>query len=126
MENTMSSNNLSQLARVARSYWDAEARGDLEEVLSHFTDSATFKAPGYTLSGREEIRKFYIEILDAYAEMRLDMRRVIESGHLLVVEFGFHYKRHNEETGYTEGCNVFTIVDGKIDALQCYFNPAEY
>ena len=115
-----------KLAEVARSYWDTEGRGDIDGVLDHFAESATFAAPGFSLKGHEEIRKFYEEIINAYASMRIEFLNTIETGDNLVVEFGFHYERHNGEKGYAEGCNVFTIIDGKIQRLRAYFNTADY
>ncbi len=126
MSENNTENQLSPLAQVARSYWDHETRGDLEGVLDHFTETATFKAPGHELSGKSQIKSFYQEIMGAYASMHLEMRRVIEAGNLLVVEFGFKYTRHDKSTGYAEGCNVFEMQGNKINVLQCYFNPAEY
>jgi hypothetical protein len=64
--------------------------------------------------------------MGAYASMRVEARRTIELGDDLVVEFGFHYTRHDGAKGYAEGCNVFTISNGLIVRLRAYFNPAEY
>lgn len=111
---------------VALSYWAAEARGDLPAVLGHFAPDASFTAPGFSLHGQTEIAQFYKKIMGAYGAMRIEALRVIEQGDDVVVEFGFHYTRPNGVKGYAEGCNVFTIRDGRIARLRAYFNPSDY
>lgn len=118
-------NNSPQLT-VALSYWAAEARGDLPAVLGHFSADARFVAPGFTLSGQAEIAQFYQKIMGAYRAMRIEALRVTGQGDDVAVEFGFHFTRHSGETGYAEGCNVFTVRAGRICRLRAYFNPADY
>lgn len=112
--------------QVALSYWTAEARGDLPAVLTHFAEDARFTAPGFALNGRAEIAEFYKKIMGSYAAMRIEALRTVEHGDDVVVEFGFHYTRPNGATGYAEGCNVFTVREGRITRLRAYFNPADY
>lgn len=111
---------------LAKSYWRAEADGDLETVLEHFAETARFTAPGFDLRGRDGIRRFYEQMMGGYASMRIEVLRSMESGDDLVVEFGFHFTRHSGGEGYAEGCNVFTF-DGNLFTRVCaYFNPADY
>lgn len=112
--------------QVALAYWAAEARGDLPTVLDRFASDASFTAPGSSLHGQAEIAQFYRKIMGSYKEMRIEALRTIEQGDDVVVEFGFHYTRPNGATGYAEGCNVFTIRDGRICRLRAYFNPSDY
>jgi len=112
--------------QVALSYGDAEARSDLPTVLTHFAEDARFTAPGFTLNGRVEIAGFYRKIMGSYAAMRIEALRTVERGDDIVVEFGFHYTRPSGTVGYAEGCNVFTVRDGRITRLRAYFNPADY
>jgi ketosteroid isomerase-like protein len=111
---------------LARSYWAAEARGDLPAVLDHFAPEASFTAPGFSLRGQSEIAGFYRKIMGAYKTMRIEMLRTVEHGDDLVVEFGFHYTRPDGVQGYAEGCNVFTIREGRIERLRAYFNQSDY
>ncbi|MBF0196846.1 MAG: nuclear transport factor 2 family protein [Planctomycetes bacterium] len=110
----------------ALSYWKHETSGDLQGVLDHYAEDATFKAPGYDLSGKQEIKKFYETIMGSYATMKVEDLRTVEKGDDVVVEFGFNFERHNGEKGYAEGCNVFTIKDQQIKRVRAYFNPSEY
>lgn len=111
---------------VALAYWKAEAAGNIPEVLGCFAEEARFTAPGFDLTGRENIRVFYEKIINAYKSMRIEVRRAVEKDDDLVVEFGFHYERHDGTSGYAEGCNVFTLRDGRFVRVRAYFNPADY
>jgi ketosteroid isomerase-like protein len=111
---------------IVQAYWRAEAAGDVSAVLAHFASHARFTAPGFDLSGHDQIRRFYEKIIRAYASMRIDVLRTIEQGDDIVVEFGFHFSRHDGAAGYAEGCNVFTIRNGRFERVRAYFNPADY
>ncbi len=116
----------SSRVKVALAYWAAETCGDLPAVLHHFAPDASFTAPGFSLRGQTEIAQFYQKIMGTYKQMRVEALRTIEAGDDVVVEFGFHYTRPDDTHGYAEGCNVFTIRDGRIGRLRAYFNPADY
>ncbi len=112
--------------KVALSYWAAEARGDLPVVIDHFAVDADFTAPGFSLRGQGEIAEFYRKIMGLYKAMRIEALRTVEQGDDVAVEFGFHYTRPNGSQGYAEGCNVFTVRNGRIARLRAYFNPSDY
>lgn len=118
--------NSSPLLKIARAYWDAESRGDLDAVLEHFDNDAVFTAPGCQFNGRREIAAFYRKIMGTYKAMRIEVRRTVENGNDIVVEFGFHYTRQDGTHGYAEGCNVFTIAGSRFTRFRAYFDPADY
>jgi ketosteroid isomerase-like protein len=112
---------------LVRHYWEKEAKGDLDGIMECYHPDATFKAPiSDQLEGTEALRAFYAELLEGDAESTVEVDRTTEEGERIAVEFTLHFDLGGGKTGSLQGCNVFTIRDGKFQDVRSYFNPADF
>ncbi len=111
---------------TVKSYWAAEGNQDLADVLDHFSQTAVFRSPGTTLTGRENIREFYKGIINNYKHVRVTPTHWIEQNDEIAVEYDFELITHSDEKKTGCGFNLFEIIDEKIHFLRCYFNPADF
>ena len=111
---------------TVQSYWAAEKAKDLELILSHFTETAEFVAPGVRHKGRVNIQKFYQGIINNYKDLTVNVDNAIEAGDQISVQYTCDLVLHSGETKQVTGCNVFTFDRDRFSHLRCYFNPADF
>ena len=111
---------------IVQSYWAAEKAKDLGLILSHFTETAEFVAPGVQHKGRENIQNFYQGIINNYQDLTVNVDNAIEAGNQIAVQYTCDLVLHSGETKQVAGCNVFTFDRNKFSHLRCYFNPADF
>jgi len=116
---------MSKIERV-KSYWAAEGRKDLEEVLSHFAEDAEFTSPTMRLDGRENIAEFYRGMIGGFKGIVVTPINSVESGDSIAVEYECRLVRNSGEVRQARGFNLFVFKDGKFQKVHCYFNPAEF
>jgi steroid delta-isomerase-like uncharacterized protein len=109
---------------VARSYFDAIGRRDLDGIVSHYSDDVVVDALGQGISrGPKEMREFFAAIFDALPDSEMLTDRVLGGDGVAVVEWRL---RGNFTGGplfgidptdvwiEQRGCDVLEIEDGKI------------
>jgi uncharacterized protein (TIGR02246 family) len=111
---------------TVKAYWAAEKAKDLERILSHFTDTAEFVAPGVHHKGRGNIQKFYRGIINNYKGLTVHVDNAIEAGDQIAVQYTCDLELHSGGTKQVTGCNVFTFEGNRFSHLRCYFNPADF
>lgn len=111
---------------TVRSYWKAEGEKNLEKVLSHFAEDAKFTSPTMKLDGRDNIRKFYQDMVDGFRSLEVTPTHWIESGDEIAVEYDCTLIRNSGEERFAKGFNLFKIREGTIVELHCYFNPDDF
>jgi len=109
---------------IVRSYWSAEGRGRLDEVMSHFGREAEVVSGSRTFEGRERIGEFYREILASNDEIVVTPTHHIEQGNEIAVEFTCSMLGTAGEKKRYVGCNVFLIENGLIQRMRSYVVPA--
>jgi ketosteroid isomerase-like protein len=118
---------MSEKLDIVRNYWNKEGEKDLEGLLAYFDSDATLEAPICPpQKGIESLRTFYGGVIEAYANSRVEVQRSTESEDRIAVEFTIHFEQHDGKKGMGEGCNVFTIRNGKIHYVKCYFDPSGF
>jgi len=110
---------------VAESYWRAECARDVEAVLGHYTEDATFAAPGWSLRGHDEIRLFYeasglqfpgLEV-DIVSETHgTDGSVVFEWVAVLIDPLRVRFP--------LRGVNLVTLRDGQFTGVRAYFDTS--
>ncbi|MEM6765088.1 MAG: nuclear transport factor 2 family protein [Bacteroidota bacterium] len=111
---------------TVNSYWKAEGEKDLVKILSHFADTATFSSPTMKLEGRENIKEFYEGMVNGFKMIEVKPTHWIEQGEEIAVEYDCKLIRNSGEERFARGFNLFTIKEGVIENLRCYFNPADF
>ena len=109
---------------VAESYWAAECRRDVDAVMAHYNEDATYEDAGGFLSGRAAIRSFYEGSARDYPGLEVTILRefpgspdssALEVYAVLVDHEGSRFEIH--------ACNILTVRDGKIASLRCFEDP---
>ena len=116
---------MSDLLDRAKSYWQAEADRDLDAILDHFHENAVFIAPTMTLSGRNEIRRYYEGVMENFGSVDVTVENSVEQGDQVAVEWRA-VLGDGEDRRVVLGCNVFTIVRGRFSKLRVYFNAPDF
>jgi ketosteroid isomerase-like protein len=121
----MMDQNLTHL-QVARAYWDAEERRDLDAVMGYYHDDASLVVPGATLRGKAEIRTYYEPGLEAFPGLEVRIKRDIVNGEWALFEYEAVFTDAEGKRTPFEGCNVVQIVDGKYTYVRGYFDPTQF
>lgn len=111
---------------VVRSYWNSESKKQLPEILSHFAEDAKFSSPTMQLEGRDKIELFYKGMINDYKMINVTPTHWIEQGDEIAVEYDCRLIKHSGEERFAKGFNLFTIKQGVIQNLHCYFNPGDF
>lgn len=117
---------MSEKLELAKSYWACEKKRDLPAVLNHFAEDAVFRAPTMTLNGRDEIERYYADVLQNFKDVDVEVCRAVEQGDYLIVEWFCKLIGNDDKLREVLGCNVFTIQNQKFARLNVYFNPADF
>ena len=115
-----------------RSYLDAIGRGDHAVAYEAFADDATGKTPpsmpwpGF-FRGRRAIFDEYFAVdkglfKTGMEEYDLELTNVVAAGDCVVVEMTHRSQGLNDKPYETEHCLVFTVRDGKIQAVREYID----
>ena len=111
---------------MLRRYWECEMNKDLDGIMEFYADDATFKAPiTDNLKGTDQLRDFYREVISG-GESRIEIRRATESDEQIAAESSVYFQKADGTEGEAQGCNVFTIRDGKFHDLRSYFDPSDF
>ena len=118
---------MSKNLEIVKSYWSKETAGDIDGIMDHYTDDATFKAPISALcEGAAAVRAQYEAMAGGCKSFECVPQRWTESGNRIAVEFNLNFVNHDDTSGTAAICNVFEIRDDKIQSLRCYFNPGDF
>lgn len=109
---------------VSESYWAAECRRDVDAVMAHYHDDATYEDGGGRRAGHAQIRRFYEESAREYPGLELTIVRdfdgkdgngALEFDAALIDPQG---RRHR-----VRGVNVVQVRDGKFVSVRSYEDP---
>jgi uncharacterized protein YihD (DUF1040 family) len=111
---------------IVRSYWKSEGEKNLEKILSHFAETAKFSSPTMVLEGRSNIEIFYQGMVTGFKKIEVTPTHWVEQGDEIAVEYDCTLVRNSGEERFAKGFNLFTINNGVIQSLRCYFNPSDF
>lgn len=111
---------------IIKSYWKAEGEKDLEKILTHFTEQASFSSPTMELKGKENIKEFYQGMIDNFKKIDVVPSHFLEQGNEIAVEYSCKLVKPDGREGVARGFNLFEISDNKIEKIRCYFNPNDF
>lgn len=110
---------------VARSYWDAETKRDLDAVMEHYHEDAVLWAGPASFSGHAEIRSFYEQSAAEYPGIeRVTITRDITNGNEAAVEWESVMIDPAGERHPLRGTNLVVIEDGRFREVHSYYDPA--
>ncbi len=116
---------MGEAEQVARSYWAAESDRDLGGVMKHYNDTATFSAPGYDLSGKDQIVRFYQESFARFPRLSVEIGHVTGGGANAAIEWRATFRGPAGDNVFLHGVNVIETADGKFQHMRVYYDPQE-
>ena len=116
---------MSDAENVARSYWDAESARDLNRVMDHFNEDASFSAPGYDLRGKAEILRFYQESAARFPGLSVGIGPVTGGGNNAAIEWRATFTTQSGRKAFLHGVNVIETANGRFQNVRVYYDPLE-
>jgi ketosteroid isomerase-like protein len=108
--------------RVTESYFDAENRRHIEDILDHFAEDVRFYGPdGALLEGHAAIREFYQDNAERMPELRVDLVSEVAQGSRAAVQWLAQGTGTDGGTVLMRGSNVVTVVDGRFIEFHAYW-----
>jgi steroid delta-isomerase-like uncharacterized protein len=123
-------------AGVARAYFDAVARQDLDAMAACWEPGAPDVIHGVVeMTAPEELRAWFGALFAAFPDFRFEVLDLVASGEKAAVRWHatgtfdgsgrFEGLVPNGERVDVEGCDVVTVRDGRIVRNDAYMNGAE-
>lgn len=75
--------------------------------------------------GADAVRQQYAAMQSGDVDFNCQVVRYTESGNRIAVEFSLNFTTPEGKSGTMAVCNVFSMRDGKIESLRCYFDPSD-
>lgn len=108
--------------------------GNVEAAAALYHDDVTnVQMPwGKTARGRDAMRATFVKVFQAFPDIRIEIKNLVESGEWVVIEWAFGGTMRGEFAGHAptgltfamQGCEVFHILDGKIQNQHGYWDKA--
>ncbi len=116
-----------------QAYFDAWTEGDLEKILSYYSDDVVINLLGgpALLEGKAAVsQNFVAPFIKAFPGNVHQIQNFIHQGTQVVIEWMFTAVHKGDYGGIPPsgrairlpGCSVYTVEDGKITAGNLYFN----
>jgi ketosteroid isomerase-like protein len=84
--------------------------GDIEGIVSDYTDDAVFITPAGVLRGKDGVREGFVKLLEDVPSADWDVPTQIYEGDVLFIE----WSANSEKTRVEDGIDTFVFRDGLI------------
>jgi ketosteroid isomerase-like protein len=109
---------------ISESYWAAECRRDIDAVMAHYHDDATYEDAGGLRRGRAEVREAYEASARDYPGLEVRIVREFGGGEdASALEFDAVLVDHQRRRFRVRGVNVVQVRDGKFVSVRSYEDP---
>jgi len=108
---------------VSESYWAAECRRDVDAVMAHYHDDATYEGPDGLRRGHDEVRAAYEESVHAYPGLEVEIVREFPQGDWSALEFDAVLIDAAGRRHRVRGVNVVRVRDGRFELVRSYEDP---
>jgi ketosteroid isomerase-like protein len=99
---------------------------NVTEVMKLFAEDASILGPGFSISGKDEIRKFFDSEVGKVEDYTINKKSILEQANEIAVEWQVHhrYKSTGKEIN-ANGATLITAEKGLIKSLRdyCDFPP---
>jgi uncharacterized protein (TIGR02246 family) len=111
---------------LTESYFAAEGRRDLAGVLEHFSTEVRFVDPrGAVLTGREAIRPFYAQNMEALPTLRVELVDAIEQDDRAALAWLAEGTNQNGATVLMRGTNLVRVRVGRFAEFNAYWGKRD-
>ncbi|BBU33291.1 hypothetical protein BTHE68_70250 (plasmid) [Burkholderia sp. THE68] len=119
---------------VVKKAYSAFACGDVAGVLALIPDVVDWRVVGpsslpyaTTCRTREEVQRFFKDLLDAEEITRFEPREFIDAGdHIVVIGFVAAVVKATGRPFETEWVHIFTVEDGRVSRWLEFFDTAAH
>jgi ketosteroid isomerase-like protein len=109
---------------VSESYWAAECRRDLDSVMAHYHDDATYEDAGGLRRGQAEVRRSYEASARDYPGLEVTIVREFNGqGDTSALEFDAVLIDHEGRRFRVRGVNVVQVRDGQFGSVRSFEDP---
>jgi ketosteroid isomerase-like protein len=109
---------------VSESYWDAECRRDIDAVMAHYHDDATYQDASGMRRGSADVRNAYEASARDYPGLEVTIVREFIAGEdASALEFDAVLIDPDRRRFRVRGVNVVEVRDGKFVAVRSYEDP---
>jgi ketosteroid isomerase-like protein len=109
---------------VSESYWNAECRRDIDGVMAHYHDDATYEDAGGLRRGQAEVRRAYEASARDYPGLEVAIVREFTDGvDTSALEFDAVLIDHEGRRFRVRGVNVVEVRDGKFVSVRSFEDP---
>lgn len=113
----------SDATEVVRRYFRLINEEKFEEFFGLFAPDATFSAPfGLKGQGLEEVKRFYLQVRQYYAEHRDEPVEILVSGERVAVRIEFRGTTHKGVPVRFWAADWFRIKEGKIHSVEIFYD----
>jgi len=117
---------MATIEQITRSYWKAEETRDVDAIMDHFAEDATWVGPGdITLTGREQIRRFYADTGREFPGLEVEVVGVVGDERAAALEFQAVLIDHDGQCHPLRGVNVMQGDGERITSLHAYYDRAQ-
>ncbi len=111
---------------IVENYWTIECTRDVDAVLACYDPEARLQVPGLgTLSGHDEIRRFYQGSVDRFPELAVNVVGAFENGDRGAFEWRSVFKDHGGAIVRLKGVNVIRVRGDRLLEVHVYYDQAE-
>ena len=114
-----------EIRRYAKALDDAIEGGDIDEVMSYFSEDCEIELLGIKLSGKEGLRKAFEWIYKYLKDMVLVPITIMVDGDVFFEEFMVKAKVKGGEELQVKQAEVLVYEDYKVKSLRLYFDRLE-
>ena len=114
-----------EIRRYAKALDDAIEGGDIDEVMSYFSDDCEIELLGVKLSGKEGLKKAFDWIYKYLKDMVLVPITIMVDGDVFFEEFMVKAKVKGGEELQVKQAEVLVYEDYKVKSLRLYFDRLE-
>lgn len=109
---------------VSESYWAAECRRDIDDVMAHYHPDATYEGPDGLRRGHAEVRQAYEDSARDYPglEVRI-VREFVDNADSSALEFDAVLIDPGGTRFRVRGVNVVAVRDGKFVSVRSFEDP---
>ena len=109
---------------VAESYWAAECRRDVDGVMTHYHEDATYQDGAGLLRGQAAIRQYYEASARDYPGLEVEiLREYPASPDTSAFEVDAVLTDHQGARFRIQGLISITVREGKMASIRCYEDP---
>jgi len=103
---------------VIRSFHRALITNNVDEALSYFTDDAVLIWGPFTFQGKEEIRRWVIELGEMARNLQFGEKSFVIQGNRVTIEFFMGLLTYDGKRGLIPGTGVYEFKNGKFQQIK--------